>query len=272
MFALDRLETQTREERLTAVAERTTLLNQVIAVRAGVKGDSDKKLTRHYHLLQRAELLTGMSRTYQPKDDDGFRYPPETTNVQVKAEVVLREIADDLTQLFDVTAAVDWTNQHARADVVLLNGPEPVVLLRDVPVTYLMFLEKALVNLETVIRKLPVLPSTENWTFDPASDVYKTDPIGTVKNSKVRRNHVLAPATDRHPAQVESYTEDIPIGTWSTVKFSGALPAARVNKMLGRVTALAQAVRYAREQANMEDIVDPKPGRRIFDYLFAPDE
>jgi hypothetical protein len=256
---------------MTAAIERTALLNQVIAVRAGVKNDSEKNLTKVYHLLQRSELLTGLSRTYTPKDDEGFRFPAETTNVQVTAELVLKNITADLGRLFDVTAALDWTNQHARADVVLLNGPEPVVLLTDVPVSYLMFLEKQLVNMESLIRKLPILPATENWTFDPASDTYRSDAVGTVKTAKVRRNHVLAEATDRHPAQVESYTEDVPIGTWSTVKFSGAIPASRANKMLARVTALMQAVKFAREQANLESVVDPKPGRRVLDYLFAPD-
>lgn len=255
----------------TATEPRTTLLNQVIAVRASVKGDADQALTKHYHLLQRAALLQGLSRTYTPKDDDGFRYPAETTNVQVKVEEVLRGVADDMTKLFDVTAAMDWTNQHARADVVLVNGQQPVVLLADVPVSYLMFLEKQLTHLETLVRKLPTLDSTENWTLDVATDVYKSEPIGTVKSAKIRRNHVLAAATDRHPAQVESYAEDIPVGTWSTVKFSGALPAQRVNRMLVRVRTLMEAIKYAREQANMEEIMDPKPGRRIFEYLFAPD-
>lgn len=258
---------------MTAVAaERSTQLNQIIAVRSGIKGDAEKKLTKHYHLLQQAALLQGMARTYTPQNDEGFRYPDETTNVQVKVEGVLRDVASDLTQLFDITAIMDWTNQHARADVVLFGGEQPVVLLTDVPVAYLMFLEKQLVNLETLVRKLPVLPAAENWTFDAATDVYKSDPIGTVKTTKVRRNHVLATATERHPAQVESYTEDIPVGSWSTVKFSGALPATRVNKMLNRITALVQAVKYAREQANMEDVVQVNPGKKVFDYLFAKDE
>ncbi len=251
---------------------RGPLLNQIIAVRASVKNDVETQLTKNYHLLQRTALLAGHSRTYTPKDDDGFRYPPESAQVQVKVEKVIRDIGDELTELFNVNAQLDWTNQHARADVVLLGGDEPVTLLTDVPVTYLMFLEKQLTNIETFIRRLPVLDPSEEWTLDPATDVYKSQPVGTVKTAKVRRNHVLAAATDRHPAQVESYTEDIPIGTWSTVKFSGALPATRVNRMLSRVTELQKAVKFAREQANMEDVVlTTNPGRRVFDYLFAAD-
>ena len=180
--------------------ERSTRLNQIIAVRSSVKGDTDQKLNRHYHLLQKGALLNGHSRAYTPKDDDGFKYPPEAALVQVKVEQVLRELADDMTKLFDVTAAMDWTNQQASADVVLVGGEQPVTLLIDVPVSYLMFLEKQLTHLETVVRKLPVLDSTESWTFDPSTDTYRTEPVGTVKSAKVRRNHVLASATDRHPA------------------------------------------------------------------------
>lgn len=48
---------------------------------------------------------------------------------------------------------------------------------------------------------------------------------------QVPRNHVKAEATDKHPAQVEVYHEDVPVGYWTTVKFSGALPARRVNEL-----------------------------------------
>ncbi len=255
----------------TTAAPRTPLLNQIIAVRASVKADVERELTKHHRLLGRVDLLKGLARTYTPKDDEGFRYPPETTNVQVKGEQVLRQIGEDMTRLFDVTAALDWSNQHARADIVITSGDQPFVLMPDVPVSYLIFLEKALVNLETLVRKLPLLEAAEEWTFDPSSDVFKSAPVGTVKSAKVRRNHVLAAATDRHPAQVESYTEDVPIGIWSTVKFSGAFPAQRVNKLLARITALQVAVKFAREQANMAEVLDPRPGRRVMDYLFAPD-
>lgn len=252
-----------------AAPERTTLLNQILAVRASVKNDTEKKLLRFHHLVRQQPLLNGFVRTYKPRDDEDYRYPDEESLVQVKAELVLREIAQDMAKLFDVTAAMDWTNQHARADVILFGGDQPVVLLAEVPVTYLLFLEKQLIGIEDLVRKLPVLSPTDNWTFDPATDMHKTPPVGTMKTKKVMRNHVRAVATEKHPAQVDTYTEDTAVGTWQTVKFSGALPAERVNQMLSRVLTLQQAVKYAREQANLEDAVQTNPGKKIFDYLFA---
>jgi hypothetical protein len=64
--------------------------------------------------------------------------------------------------------------------------------------------------------------------------------------------------------------EDIPAGDWTTVKFSGALPAARVRVLLDRVTALQQAVKYAREEANTTEITDREAGEKVFGYLLAP--
>lgn len=246
-----------------------TRLNQVIAVRATVKNDTHDRLTKMHRLLGQKPLLTGLTRSYAPREDEGFRYPGESSLVQVKVEQVLKDIAAEMAKLFDVNATIDWSNQQARADIVLLGGDQPVTLLQEVPVSFLMFLEKQLVNMETVIRKLPVLDPGEQWTHDPTSDVYASTPVQTTKSKKVPRNHVLAAATERHAAQVQIWQEDVPEGTWTTLKFSGALPAARVNKMLARVTALLEAVKFAREQANMVPVIDVKPGKKIFDYLFA---
>ncbi|GAA1919170.1 hypothetical protein GCM10009716_29920 [Streptomyces sodiiphilus] len=240
-------------------------LNQIIAVEKGVKSKSQQDLAAVRHGLTKPALLAGISRTYQPKDEDGEQLPPESTRVQVKAEDVLRDNAKTLTRLFDVTATKDWANCAARADVTV----EGRTLLREVPVSYLLFLEKQLAELGSFLRRLPVLDAAESWNMDPSTDCWKTDPVRTVRTRKVPRNHVKAEATDKHPAQVEVYYEDIPVGYWTTVKFSGALPARRVNELLERIENLQQAVKFAREEANGGEVTDRKVGEAVFGYLFG---
>jgi len=240
-------------------------LNQIIAVEKGVKSRSFQELTEAHHALQKPALLAGITRTYQPKDEEGEQLPPEATKVQVKAEEIIRQTGGILTRLFDVTATKDWTNCTARADVVLDGQP----LLTQVPVTYLLFLEKQLVDLHTFVRKLPVLDAADSWTYDASADCWATEPVQTVKTKKVPRNHVKAEATEKHPAQVEMYYEDVVVGHWKTVKFSGALPARRVNELLERVEKLQQAVKFAREEANGVDVTDQEVGDRVFRYLFG---
>ncbi|MCM2429466.1 DUF7873 family protein [Streptomyces sp. RKAG337] len=241
-------------------------LNQIIAVEKGVKSKSHQELTASHHDLQKPVLLSGLSRTYQPKDEEGEQLPPESTRVQIKAEDVLRTTTVTLTRLFDVTATKDWANCEARADVTVDGRP----LVREVPVSYLLFLEKQLVDLHTFIRKLPVLDASESWNLDPSSDAWKTEPVRTIRTKKVPRNHVKAEATEKHPAQVDVYYEDVPVGYWTTVKFSGALPARRVNELLERVEKLQNAVKFAREEANSAEVTDQRVGDAVLGYLFGP--
>ena len=96
-----------------------------------------------------------------------------------------------------------------------------------------------------------------------------TPAVQTVRTKKIPRNHVKAEATKEHPAQVEGFYEDVAQGFWSTIKFSGALPAQRVNELLSRVEKLQQAVKFAREEANGLEVEQQKVGERVLGYLFA---
>jgi hypothetical protein len=240
-------------------------LNQIIAVEKGVKSKSFADLTDAHQAVQKSAPLAGISRVYQPKDEEGEQLPPESTRVQLKTEEILRQVAETLTRLFDVTATKDWSNLTARADVTV----DELTIARDVPVTYLLFLEKQLTDLHTFVKKLPVLDAAESWVRDDSTDSWKTEPVRTIRTKKVPRNHVKAEATEKHPAQVDVYYEDVAVGYWTTVKFSGALPAKRVNDLLDRVLKLQTAVKFAREEANSADVVDQKVGATIFGYLFG---
>ncbi|WP_437293396.1 DUF7873 family protein [Sorangium sp. So ce426] len=240
-------------------------LNQIIAIEKGVKARSHQRLTEAHHALQKPALLSGISRTYRSKDEEGEQLPPEATRVQAKAEDIIRSTADILGELFDVTATKDYANCKARADVVV----DGKVLLAGAPVTYLLFLEKQLVDMNTFIKKLPVLDASESWTFDPSADSWATEPVQTARTKKIPRNHVKAEATDKHPAQVEVYHEDVVVGYWKTVKFSGALPARRINELLDRVEKLQKAVKFAREEANNQTVEEQKVGAAVLGFLFG---
>jgi hypothetical protein len=240
-------------------------LNQIIAVEKGIKSRSYGELTDAHQSLQKTALLAGIARNYQAKDEDGETYPPESTRVQLRAEEVLRQTAATLTRLFDVTATKDWANCTAKANVTV----DGRTLIEDVPATYLLFLEKQLTDLHTLVSKLPVLDASETWMFDQAADCWATEPVQTTKTKKIPRNHVKAEATEKHPAQVEVYYEDVVVGHWRTVKFSGALPATRIKELLDRVDKLQQAVKFAREEANNSEVTDVKVGEKVFDYLFG---
>ena len=241
-----------------------TKLNQIIAVEKGVKAKATRDFTDAHHIVQKTPLLSGISRTYQPKDDDGDQLPPESTQVQVRAGDVLEDVATCLTRLFDITLTKDTANAFAAADLKV----DGQVIANNVPVTYLLFLEKQLVDLRTFMVKLPTLDPAETWSPDP-SGAWVAEPAQTAKTKKVPHNHVKAEATQHHPAQVEMWYEDTTVGYWTTKKFSGALPALRVQALVARVDALTEAVKYAREEANSTEVADAHIGKKVFEYLLA---
>jgi hypothetical protein len=153
----------------------------------------------------------------------------------------------------------------AKANVVVDN----VTVLKDVPVTTLLFLEKQLVDIHTFVEKLPVLDPGEDWDYSPDVDYYASEAYQTTKTKKVLKNHVKAEATKEHPAQVETYTEDVVVGYWTTVKFSGAMPAKEKNELLDRVRKLQEAVKLAREEANGMEVQTKKIGAAVLHYVFG---
>lgn len=241
-------------------------LNQIIAIEKQYKSNTTRDLTDAHHLLQKPALLSGISRTYRPRDEEnGEKLPAEHTKVQVKATEQIKKASEVLTKLLDITATKDVTNCSAKADVVV----DGVTIMRGAPVSYLLFLEKQMVDMHTFVKKLPVLDPSEDWHHDSNTDNWVTAPMGSVRTKKVLRNHVKAEATEKHPAQVDVYSEDVVVGEWKTVKFSGSLPQKEVNEFLVRVEKLQEAVKFARETANSVDAQDQKVGKTIFDYVFG---
>lgn len=240
-------------------------LNQVIAVVSSKKTKANQTITEAYHKIQKGTLFDGINRSYQPKDEDGERLPPENKHIQVKVSDLVREVTAALTEMYDVVATQDYANSHAKADVAV-NGK---VVLHKVPVTHLLFLEKQLTDLTTFVGKLPTLDPAEDWSYNETADLYATKPAETARTKKIPKAFVKYEATKEHPAQVETFHEDVLVGYWKTIKTSGAIPAKTKNEILERVRKLHEAVVKAREEANSIEVSNTSVGKEIFDFVFA---
>lgn len=237
---------------------------QIIAVEKGKKSRAESTLTEAHHKLQKSVLINGQTRTYTPRHENGEEKPAEVQLVQVHVKDEIKKARAALVELFDVTATKDWGNTVAHADIVV----DGKVLLSAVPVTYLLFLEKQLVNLATFIDKLPVHDPSVEWRESPSTGTWVTPPEKTVSTKKVYRNHQLAEATKEHPAQVQVYTEDEPIGEWTRVRHTSALPSTQKDHLRAKIEALQDAVKIAREAANHTEVKDQHVGEVVLSYLF----
>jgi len=243
-----------------------TRLNQIIAIAQTKKREAQAAWTETFRNVQKAPLISGITKTYSPKDELGDQLPPEFTKVQITTTGALAQLRLDLSKMFNVVAELDEANTVARGNVTV----DGVTVLADVPVTTLMFLEKQLVDVHTFVTKLPLLDPSEDWSLDPTTGVYKSTSKQSTRTAKVPKNHVLAIATEKHPAQVQMFTEDVIVGTWTTTKFSGAMPAPEKALLLAKVSKLQEAVKFAREEANMTTVPEGVDlSTPVFNYLLG---
>lgn len=250
-----------------------TKLHQILAVERGVQADADRKVAlalRGTSVEGEASPLSGLIKTYAPREENGDTLPDQRQHVQIRVEKdVLPAISGALTRLFDVKLIREHANTSAFADVKI----DGTVLLANVPAGYLLFLENQLNTLRGVVQRLPVLDPAEEWHWDDNRNVYVTDEQKKAREIRVPQVQVLYEHQFKDgqalPAQVRPYETAKPVGDWTTVKMSGALPAGELEGILDRISELGNAVKYAREQANSIDVVNRKAGEKVFSYVLS---
>ncbi len=241
-------------------------LNQINAVVSGRKGDTEKAVTELYKLIQKDQLFAGRERTYRPLDEvNGQKLPPESQRVQQRADDLIRQAVAKWTDLWNLIYTQDAGNQQAKADVVV----DGQTILAGVPVTFLLFLDKQVNDLETFISKLPTPDPAEEWSHDPNSGLLRSKATESLRTSKEPTVIVKYAATEEHPAQTELFTKDVPVGTWTQILYSGCLPTDRKNTLLERVKKLQDAIKHAKEQANLLDVQKQKAAEAVFAFVFA---
>lgn len=241
-------------------------LNAIIAIEKGVKSRVFSMLSQVYKTLQKPELFNGHSRTYRPLADDGEQFPDESKRVQYQVKDLFEQIREGMTEYLNIAAQRDIGNCSAKANVKV--GDK--TLLEDVPVTYLLMLEKQLNDLKDEIDKAPTLSPDDSWAYDTNIGCFKGQSSQTAKSKKIAKPMVLYPHTDKHPAQVKEGYEDQLVGNWTVTALSGAMPVDQKREMVKRMNELIKAVKIAREEANE----DPAPegvqiGEKIFGYVFG---
>ena len=246
----------------------TKYLGQVLAIHDDIRKAATRKITEAYHALQKPDMLAGMFGEYAPYADgpEAEQLPDEEQRVQATVEEMIKATRGGLAPLFDVTAARDWTNGSGRAVAdIEIDG---VVLVEKAPVPFLLWLIKQLDDLETFIAKAPTHNPSTLWEHVEDRGVYKSLPVKRARSVQKHTVVTVAPATERHQAQAQIVAENVNVGTWTRVQFTGAIPAERRDHILGQIAKLRNAVEAARAVANRVDADEPEVGADLLGYLF----
>ena len=244
-----------------------TRISQLIAVVGGVTADSDKKLQELGALLANEGLLSGLEESHRPYKEGGVQLPSKSQKVRLTADRALKAVHDVLARKWDIALTLDAANSAAYGDVVV----DGSTLLAHIPVGHLLYLERELGTLHSLVSGAVTRDQAKDWT-DAGTEpgLHKSAPVETVKTDKVPYNWHRGNGTANIQEQVDVLTKDEISGFWTKVTFSGALDPKRKADLLDRISALRIAVKMAREEANAAKVDDQHEGDAIFAWLLRP--
>ena len=232
-------------------------LAQVVGIEKHLRKKDNEVGSTLKKQVQVPSLVTGRVKTFRPKNDD---LPPEHyghdeyQQVTLTVEDALRTAGGYSAAALNVIATKDRTNQAATADLDFRGD----TLVRDVPISHLLFLENYLTEWRTFLAVLPVLDPARKWEEDGShagqwkSAIEVTD--RNLPNQKVPV--VLYPHTEKHPAQVQLVDQAVHVGWFDNQILSGAVTQDRKKKLLDNCDDLITAVKDAMARANKTEAIE----------------
>lgn len=243
-------------------------MHELLAVEPDLKGAAEKIIAETINTFtKKPNHFEARHKSYKPIDDEGETFAPEKQEMVTTVPKKLEHTQEVVVKFFDAITQKEMTNAEASAVIEIDGTP---LIDTPLPATLLLSLEGRLRQLREVYNSIPTLDPAETWRWDEQTKTYEANSKESYKSKKVFRNHVKAPATDKHPAQVETYTEDERVGTWTTKRWSGMVTPAEKAAVLARLDKLAQAVKRARQRANDAEVKSAEIGNVLFNYINEP--
>lgn len=170
-----------------------------------------------------------------------------------------------LRDAWDANLQIDATNQTAKADIVI----DGRTLSKDVPATFLLWMAKQLDTVRDLCIGIPTLDPALGFSqnSDDEPGIFRAKDQARVTTKKTMRSHVAHPGTDKHPPQVQTYNEDVPVGRIVTQLWSSKYTPAAKSELLGRIDKLLEAVKKARMRANQAEVVQMKVAEDLSAYI-----
>jgi len=234
-------------------------LHELLAVSGNLEGQAQKCVTdlkdtfgKKHHLFVERTL------TFTSNKEGAEAVTEEHLELQTTVPREFQWVSEMLTRLLDTDHAINEANTIARADLQLDDG---VVLLKEMPATSLLELEKRLKWLHDLIATAPTLDPAKGFKPDPekGDDVFRAREVVRTRTQKMTKPIVLYEATEKHPAQTQLINDDVPTGTIRGMEWSGMITPARKAELLDRCEQLTRAVKRARSRAN--DVAVPNANR-----------
>jgi len=242
-----------------------TKLHEILAIEAGVKSTADSTLNEAVNTFTRKhEHFNGQTRKYTPLQEDGMPLADEHKPVVSTVKEKLDYVQDHLVRALDCLYQKEFANTLAKADIILGS-----TVILNVPATILLNFEKKFKEIRAMYQTIPTLDPGREWIKDTSSaNIYVSlHDTESIKTDKTTIPVILAPATDKHPAQVKEVNKDIPVGKWNTIYRSGSITPLEKSQLLAKIDIVIRELTQARQRANDQVVEKITIAEEIFAFI-----
>ncbi len=243
---------------------------ELLAVAPNLKSQAEKLKNELIATFTKKQHLFGEKIVVStPIEEGGIPKTESQSKIESEVNKELRWLGNHLASAVDVEFQIGKANQVAKADVVLDDGE---ILLSNVPATVLLELEKRLVTFLEVVAALPTLDPAKGFEPDPARGVgyYKALPVEKIRTKKSKEVLELAPASEKHPRQVQVLDVDVPAANVKEQEWSSMITVSRKAEIFAKAEMIQRAIKKARSRANdIEVNTDLKIGKTLTDAVFG---
>lgn len=248
-------------------------LHELLAVSTNLENQSNKTRADLMATFEKKRHLFGRKIvTFKSNEEGKEPVTEEQSDIQSTIRKEMKWISGILAKDMDVGHQIDIANTLAKADVVIEDTGE--ILLKDVPATSLLQLEKHLKKLHELLVAVPTLDPAKGFAVDADHEagIYKAREVTKTRTKKATVPIVLYDATKEHPAQAQLVSEDVPTGTIHEQEWSALLTPALKGDLIERNEMLLRAVKRARSRANESelDVASHKIGKRLLEWVMVP--
>jgi len=250
-------------------------LHELLAVQGDLEANARRVITEGKDtFINRESHFEGRHRTlrmFKEQDQHLESAAEEHQALTTTTEAKLRYVEGPVGRFWDCLLQKERTNQDARADVTVGDA----IIAKDIPAGALVAFERELKDYRALLDSLKTLPPGRKWikddslaAADGSKGVYRDGFLDKkLKTVQTIGYKILVPGDAHHPAQVEKWKENEPVGEFTQETISGKVTPAEKSRLLSNVTTLIGAVKKARMRANRVLIVKTAVGKAFFDFI-----
>lgn len=244
-------------------------LHELLAINGNLETQANKVLTDLANTFEKKpHHFSAKIVSFTSSVEDLKSAVESQSEIQTTVPKELEWVCGHLAKSVDSKLQIAVANTQARADILLEDGTP---LIKDVPATALLELEKELSKIHALALHIPTLDPAKGFTVDAGNNGYwkAREVVGKIRTRKEKVVIVKYAATPEHPAQTELIDKDVPVGTINEQEWSSLITPTRKSEIINNIEILIRAVKQARSRANEQEVERVQIGSVLFGKIFG---